>query len=116
MSDYQVPDDLHRIACEAYSGRPADVEGHYALAVTRNPWVALRDALAAVLPAHAAFVRAKVAEELREQARIEAERLAPHRPGNDAIENAIVVWEFAANWIDPAIENRPPARIARGDQ
>src|SRR5438128_389992 len=73
-----------------------------------------------ILPAHEALVRAKIAEELREQARIEAERLAPYRKGNDAIENAIVGSTLAADIhraLGQAPAEEPPIdEMRRGGQ
>jgi hypothetical protein len=59
-----VPDELRAIARQAFAGRPADAEGALSLDSARNPWVALDDALAAVLPAIRKDERTKVAEEI----------------------------------------------------
>ena len=92
MKPGDVPDELRNIAREAFAGRPADAEGTLALPVDRNPWRALDDALAAVmaavLPAHEAMVRAKVAAEIEELRVRLLNRPSSQRP--DAVD---AVWE-----------------------
>lgn len=46
-----IPEGIRDLARAAFAGRPADREGQYRLDVNRNPWTALDDALAAVVPA-----------------------------------------------------------------
>jgi hypothetical protein len=45
-----VPDDIREAARAAFAGQPPDADGQYVLMSTRDPWEALDDALAAVLP------------------------------------------------------------------
>ncbi|MCW2901755.1 MAG: hypothetical protein JWO67_4020, partial [Streptosporangiaceae bacterium] len=60
----EVPEPIRAIARRAFAGRPPDAEGVFSLLSDRDPWRALDAVLAAVLPAHEAMVRAKVAEEI----------------------------------------------------
>ncbi|MFV2172291.1 hypothetical protein ACFHW2_12095 [Actinomadura sp. LOL_016] len=54
-----LPEDIRETAREAFAGRPRNADGALSLPVTRNPWLALDDALAATVPAvQAAALRA----------------------------------------------------------
>lgn len=100
-----VPDEIWQIARHAYADTHWP-DGRVAISDLRNPWTALRDALAAVIPA----VRAQVAAEITDEAnmlRAEAERLE-HGNRLDRLE-AIGV-SVKAGHLEHA------AKIARGDQ
>ncbi len=65
MSDYQVPDELRNAACAAiYEWLIEPGQPRLALSDAALSWEVTERVLAAVLPAHEAMVRAKVAEEL----------------------------------------------------
>lgn len=63
-----VPDEIRQRARAAFSGRPPMPEGVYVLPLNRNPWTALEEAIAAVVPA------IRQAERGRATARLEALR------------------------------------------
>ncbi len=58
-----IPAHLRDIARAAFSGQPPRADGTLLLDTGRNPWRALDEALAAVLPEHEKQIRAEFAAE-----------------------------------------------------
>lgn len=78
-----VPMELLMIAQAAFSGRKPMADGTFVLPSNRNPWAALHDALAAVLPAHERQVMTKLFGTPEEVAAREAE--ARERTPDDTV-------------------------------
>lgn len=112
-----VPDELVIAAFKGVYGRGPRSEPLGSAPTRPHPDGAvcdfIRKQLAATCPLIERRALKAAAEELRRQARIEAERLAERR-WKESIRNWISGWEFAADWIDPDVPNHEPQPNTEG--